>query len=80
LCGRFPDRRRLGLVLRGTGVEDDAVAKLVGAPVVARMSDQRGLTESIDLGFGPVRTRRSPLGRAAACVLSGLRSIEASAA
>jgi secretion/DNA translocation related CpaE-like protein len=80
LCGRFADRRRLGLVLRGTGVEDDAVAKLVRAPVLARMSDQRGLTEAIDLGFGPARGRRSPLARTAAGLLSGLRNREASAA
>lgn len=80
LCGRFADRRRIGLVLRGTGVDEDAVAKLVGAPVLARMNDQRGLTEAIDLGFGPVRSRRSPLGRAAAGVLACLRSSEASAA
>jgi secretion/DNA translocation related CpaE-like protein len=80
LCGRFADPRRLGLVLRGTGVEEVAVAKLVGAPVLGRMNDQRGLTEAIDLGFGPVRTRRSPLGRAAVSVLSGLRSSEACAA
>jgi secretion/DNA translocation related CpaE-like protein len=80
LCGRFADRRRIGLVLRGTGVDEDAVAKLVGAPVLARMNDQRGLTEAIDLGFGPVRSRRSPLGRAAAGVLAWLRSSEASAA
>jgi secretion/DNA translocation related CpaE-like protein len=80
LCGRFADARRVWLVLRGTGINDDAVAKLVGAPVLASMNDQRGLSEAIDLGFGPVRTRRSPLGRAAAGVLSGLRSSEASAA
>jgi hypothetical protein len=80
LCGRFADRRRIGLFLRGTGVDEDAVAKLVGAPVLARMNDQRGLTEAIDLGFGPVRSRRSPLGRAAAGVLAWLRSSEASAA
>jgi secretion/DNA translocation related CpaE-like protein len=80
LCGRFVDPRRVGLVLRGSGVQDDAVAKLVGAPVLLRMNDQRGLGEAIDLGFGPVRTRRSPLGRAAAGVLSGLRSSEARAA
>jgi secretion/DNA translocation related CpaE-like protein len=80
LCGRFADARRVWLVLRGTGINDDAVAKLVGAPVLASMNDQRGLSEAIDLGFGPVRTRRSPLGRAAAGVLSWLRSSEASAA
>ena len=32
----------------------------------ARMADQRGLDEAIDLGLGPVRSRRGPLGRAGA--------------
>jgi secretion/DNA translocation related CpaE-like protein len=71
LCGRFPDRGALGLVVRGSGVEDDALSKLTGAPVRVRMGDQRGLAEAIDLGFGPVRSRRGPLGRAAAAVLAG---------
>jgi hypothetical protein len=34
------------------------------------MGDQRGLAESIDLGLGPVRSRRGPLGRAASAVLA----------
>jgi secretion/DNA translocation related CpaE-like protein len=80
LCGRFPEPGRLGLVVRGTGVDDDAVAKLVRAPVLVRMADQRGLAETIDLGFGPVRTRRGPLGRAAAGVLAGLGAGRARAA
>jgi secretion/DNA translocation related CpaE-like protein len=69
-CGRFPDPRVLGLVLRGSAVDDASVARVVGAPVLARMSDQRGLSESIDLGLGPVRSRRGPLGRAATSVLA----------
>ena len=35
------------------------------SPVVAAMADQRGLAEAVDLGLGPVRSRRGPLGRAA---------------
>ena len=69
-CGRFPDPGGLGLVVRGTTVDEDAVARLVGAPLVVRMGDQRGLAESIDLGLGPVRSRRGPLGRAAAAALA----------
>jgi secretion/DNA translocation related CpaE-like protein len=69
-CGRFPDPGGLGLVVRGTTVDEDAVARLVGAPVVVRMGDQRGLAESTDLGLGPVRSRRGPLGRAAAAALA----------
>jgi secretion/DNA translocation related CpaE-like protein len=80
LCGRFADPRRLGLVVRGPGVEDAAVSSLTGAPVLVRMGDQRGLAEAIDLGFGPVRTRRGPLGRAAVAVLAGLTDARATAA
>ena len=70
--GRFADPSMLGLVVRGPGMDDDSLGRLVGAPVRVRMGDQRGLAESIDLGFGPVRTRRGPLGRAAASVLATL--------
>jgi secretion/DNA translocation related CpaE-like protein len=80
LCGRFPDRGALGLVVRGSGVDDDALRKLIGAPVHVRMGDQRGLAEAIDLGFGPVRSRRGPLGRAAAAALAGVGGRRASAA
>lgn len=80
LCGRFADPGALRLVVRGSGVEDEALVRLVGAPVVARMSDQRGLAESIDLGFGPVRSRRGPLGRAAASVLTAAAPRRAGAA
>jgi len=58
------------LVLRGPGLEDADVARVVPRPVLARMGDQRGLGESIDLGLGPVRSRRSPLARAAREILA----------
>src|SRR4051812_24145269 len=70
--GRFADPAPLGLVVRGSGLDDESLARLVGAPVLVRMNDQRGLAESIDLGLGPVRSRRGPLGRAAASVLATL--------
>lgn len=57
------------LVLRGAGLDDADVARVVPAPVLLRMGDQRGLAESIDLGLGPIRSRRSPLARAAREVL-----------
>ena len=38
-------------------------AAVTGVPVLATMADQRGLAEAIDLGLGPVRSRRGPLGR-----------------
>jgi hypothetical protein len=46
------------------------VGRLVGAPVLLRMPDQRGLAEAIDVGLGPVRSHRGPLGRAAAEALA----------
>lgn len=58
------------LVLRGAGLDDADVARVVPSPVLLRMGDQRGLAESIDLGLGPVRSRRSPLARAAREVLT----------
>jgi secretion/DNA translocation related CpaE-like protein len=72
VCGRFADPAALRLVVRGSGIDDETFSRLVGAPVAVRMNDQRGLAESIDLGLGPVRSRRGPLGRAAASVLASL--------
>jgi len=46
---------------------------------VARMPDQRGLAEAIDLGLGPVRSRRGPLARAADEVLTRLTVMRAAA-
>jgi secretion/DNA translocation related CpaE-like protein len=70
VCRRFVDHSSVATVVRGSGVDDDALHRLTGVPVAAHMADQRGLAESIDLGLGPVRSRRGPLGRAAAAVLS----------
>ncbi|UMG94017.1 hypothetical protein [Nocardioides sp. TF02-7] len=39
-------------------------------PVLAQMRDQKGLAEALDLGLGPLRSRRGPLARAAAAVLA----------
>lgn len=61
----LPDPDRARLVLRGPGLGAEEVAAAVSTPVALRMGDQRGLSEAIDLGLGPVRTRRSPLARAA---------------
>ena len=67
------------LVLRGSGLDDADVARVVPAPVLLRMGDQRGLSEAIDLGLGPVRSRRSPLARAARQVLSHAAATPAAA-
>ncbi len=72
LCAGFPDPRRLGLVVRGSGADPGDVARIVGVPVVAQLPHQRGLAEAIDLGLGPVRSRRGPLGRTGLHVLAQL--------
>ena len=61
----LPERGPVGLVVRGHGVDPQRVAALVGAPVLTTMAGQRGLAEAVELGLGPVRSRRGPL--AAAC-------------
>ncbi len=61
---------RTGLVLRGPGLDDHQVAQVAELPVLARMGDQRGLLESVDLGLGPVRSRRTPLARIARDLLA----------
>ena len=60
---------RWGLVVRGRGLDPEGVARVTGLPLLAEMADQRRLAESVDLGLGPVRSRRGPLARAAAQVL-----------
>lgn len=66
----LPDPRRAALVLRGGGLDAEEVARVLPTPVLARMGDQRGLAEAVDLGLGPVRSRRGPLARAARAVLA----------
>jgi len=54
------------LVVRGSGgVDPTAIGRLLGLPVAVAMPDQRGLDEAIDLGVGPMRSRRGALARAA---------------
>jgi secretion/DNA translocation related CpaE-like protein len=79
VCAGFSHPGLLGLVVRGSGADPRDVARVVGAPVVAEMSDQRGLAESIDLGLGPVRSRRGPLGRTVLQVLATLQRLESAA-
>jgi secretion/DNA translocation related CpaE-like protein len=66
---RLPDRDRVSVVLRGLAMDPAVAARVLDAPVIAQMADQRGLDEAIDLGLGPVRSRRGALGRAAVRVL-----------
>jgi secretion/DNA translocation related CpaE-like protein len=61
------------LVVRGAGgVDPPSVSRLLGMPLAAAMHDQRGLDEAIDLGAGPVRSRRGALSRAARQVAARL--------
>ena len=67
------DPTRAGLVLRGRGTDELAAQRATGLPVLATMVSQRGMDEAVDLGLGPVRSFRGPLGRAAGDVLDRLR-------
>jgi secretion/DNA translocation related CpaE-like protein len=79
LCARFRDPTSLRLVVRGDRVRAEAVSRLTTVPVAAQMPDQRGLEEAIDLGLGPVRSRRGPLGRTAVDVLADLEPLRRAA-
>ncbi len=65
---------RSGLVLRGRGLDPVEIAEVTGLRVLGEMGAQRRLTESVDLGLGPVRSRRGPLARAAGQVLAQMAS------
>ncbi|MET0525654.1 MAG: septum site-determining protein Ssd [Nocardioides sp.] len=80
LCARFPNHPGLRLLVRGDGLDPREIGRVTGVGVVAAMTDQRRLAEAIDLGLGPVRSPRGPLGRASAAVLAHASSIEAVAA
>lgn len=54
------------LVVRGTPLDGSRVEQALGRPVLLSMGEQRGVAEAVDLGLGPVRTRRGALARAAA--------------
>lgn len=53
-----------GLVLRPGGVLADDVAAATGLRVLHELDHQRGLTQAVDLGLGPLTSRRGPLARA----------------
>jgi Flp pilus assembly CpaE family ATPase len=66
-----PLNRRLGTVVResGSAVPAEHVADILDLPLVARVGVQRRLAEHLDLGLGPVHSRRAPLARAARVAL-----------
>ena len=55
---------------RASALAPEEVASTLGLPLVGSMSDQRRLSEAIDLGLGPVHSPRGPLARAARSVLA----------
>jgi secretion/DNA translocation related CpaE-like protein len=61
----------VGVVVRtrrsSAGADD--VARVLGVPLIGELRDDRRLREQLDLGLGPLRGRRCPLGRAADAVL-----------
>ena len=68
LRGATPTR----LVVRGQGIPIREIERVTQVPTVVDMPGQRGLAEALDLGLGPVRSRRGPLGRAVEEVLATL--------
>jgi secretion/DNA translocation related CpaE-like protein len=72
LVSRLSASGPVGAVVRGPAVDERDAGAVLGVPVLTTMGDQRGLDEAIDLGLGPLRSRRSVLGRAAARVLATL--------
>jgi secretion/DNA translocation related CpaE-like protein len=66
-----PLNQHLALVVRRSGPTVPArdVADVLDLPLVAELASQRRLAEHVDLGLGPVHSRRSPLARAARVAL-----------
>ncbi|MGZ5417193.1 MAG: septum site-determining protein Ssd [Nocardioides sp.] len=72
VAARLRDRvRSLGVVVRSTGgpVAPSAVAEALALPLLADYPSRRRVAEQVDLGLGPLGSRRSPLARAARQVL-----------
>ncbi|TIC78582.1 septum site-determining protein Ssd [Nocardioides sp. GY 10127] len=72
VAGRVRALAPTGGLVRGAPVDERALAAAVGVPLLARVGEQRGLEESVDLGLGPARTRRGALSRVAREVLDRL--------
>lgn len=77
-AGKVADRlRTLGpdpfLVVRTSGgaLTADAVGEALGLPLLAEYPSRRRVAEQVDLGVGPLGSRRTPLARAARGVLAG---------
>ena len=66
LVTSMADLSRLRLVARRGPVSARDLTSATGVALAFELPEQRGLAESVDLGLGPVRHRRTPLGRAVA--------------
>lgn len=60
------DTSRVRLATRRGAVRARDLTAATGVAMAFEVPEQRGLAEAVDLGLGPVRHRRSPLGRAVA--------------
>jgi secretion/DNA translocation related CpaE-like protein len=69
-----PLNDRLAVAVRGGpgAIPAPQVADALGLPLVVEIAQQRRLAEQVDLGLGPVHSRRSSLARAARSVRSAL--------
>lgn len=56
---------------RGSASPDD-VARVLDLPLLGELREDRRVREHLDLGLGPLRGRRCPVGRAADAVLDGV--------
>lgn len=65
------------LVVRGPGVPIEEIRQLTGCARAVAMRNQRGLDEAVDLGLGPLRSRRGPLARVARELLDTFGATEA---
>ncbi len=79
LAARLAGVASPSVVLRGVGVSERDVARATGLPVIAQVPQQRGLSESIDLGLGPIRSWRSPLARTCCALVADLGAVVAHA-
>lgn len=67
VVARMPPGVPMGLVTRGGAgnLPPAEVSRMLGLPLLQGMADQRGLDEGINLGAGPLRSRRGALARSA---------------
>ncbi|WP_300680819.1 septum site-determining protein Ssd [Nocardioides sp.] len=68
----LPDATRACAVLRAGRSDPVLVESALGIPVVGLLPRSRRISESIDLGYGPVRSARDPLARVARATLAAV--------